>query len=141
MHAKTWFPSNEMQKSPNPRVSPMSTEFGCNRIHTTYDMIIGFYAFVFGVIVGIMENFTGWERTGKSSDFKRSILYMVLVLPCFTTMTTLIPSIFIYLACGINYFATFHKKEIFTNNPTLKLFYTDWRIFGKCLSPWHKHLQ
>ena len=31
--------------------------------------------------------------------------------------------------------------EIFTNNPTLKLFYTDWRIFGKCLSPWHKHLQ
>ena len=107
----------EMQKSPNPKVSPLSTEFGCNRIHTTYDMIIGFYAFVFGVIVGIMENFTGWERTGKPGDFKRSILYMVLVLPCFTTMTTLIPSIFIYLACGINYFATFHKKEIFTNNP------------------------
>ena len=31
--------------------------------------------------------------------------------------------------------------EIFTSNPTLKLFYTDWRIFGKCLSPWHKHSQ
>ena len=25
--------------------------------------------------------------------------------------------------------------EIFTSNPTFKLFYTDWRIFGKCLSP------
>ena len=76
-------------------------------------MIIGFYAFLFGVTVSIMENFTGWERSGKPEDFKRSIMYMVLALPFFTTMTTLIPAIFIYLACGINYFATFRKKEVF----------------------------
>ena len=31
--------------------------------------------------------------------------------------------------------------EIFTSNPTLKLFYTERRIFGKCLSPWHTHSQ
>ena len=104
-----------MLKTPG-RISAAQQDFGCKRIYTEFDTIIGFYALLFGVIVGVVENFTGWERSGKPQDFYRSIGYMILVLPCFAAMTTVIPAIFIYIACGINYFATFHKKEVFVND-------------------------
>ena len=84
----------EMLKTPG-RISAAQQDFGCKRIYTEFDTIIGFYALLFGVIVGVVENFTGWERSGKPQDFYRSIGYMVLVLPCFAAMTTVIPAIFI----------------------------------------------
>ena len=105
----------EMLKTPG-SISAEKTDFGCKRIYTEFDTIIGFYAFLFGVIVAVVENFTGWERSGKPQDFYRSIGYMVLVLPCFAAMTTVIPAIFVLIACGINYFATYHKKEVFVND-------------------------
>ena len=106
----------ELLKNPSAMISPTNTDFGCKRVLTAFDMIIGFYSLLIGVVISVMENFTGWERSGTPMDFNRSILYLVLALPCFCTMTTLTGGIFIYVACSINYFATFHKKEVFVND-------------------------
>ena len=106
----------ELLKNPSATISPTSTDFGCKRVLTIFEIAIGFYSLLIGLVISVMENFTGWERSGTPVDFNRSILYLALALPCFCTMTTLAGGIFIYVACSINYFATFYKKEIFVND-------------------------